>query len=200
MKPANLLIFCATLLLVITAGCCDDILVRHKLKTDFFDGVPDLPPLEQLCQDNMDDIFDIYYKNRMEEASASVIEDKKVVAAGSSHPPFADKNCRGCHNFKKINLLIVPADQLCEKCHIDFVQGKGDYIHGPVAVLDCLACHLPHESKYKSLLRKSLRDICGKCHQEERLAVNMHNAVMDHNMKCVDCHDAHGGERHYFLQ
>ena len=189
-----------TLLLSLTTGCSDDPLVTHKLKTNFFDGVPDLPPLTQLCEDNMDDMFNTYYQNRLAEASAGSIEETKVVTAGSIHRPFADKDCKGCHNFKKTNLLIAPADQLCEICHIDFVKERGDVIHGPVAVRDCLACHLYHESDHKSLLRKSVSGICGKCHQEKRLAVDMHNAVMEHDMECVDCHDAHGGSRQYFLK
>ncbi len=200
MRPAQLSILFFPFLLGLFTGCSDDPLVSHKLKTDYFDGVPDLPPLAQLCEDNMDDIFNTYYQNRLAEASAGSIEEKKVVTAGSSHRPFTDKNCQGCHNFKKTNMLIAPADQLCEICHIDFVKGKGDFIHGPVAVKDCLACHLPHESKHKALLRESVSGICGTCHHEKRLAVEMHNAVMDHAMECVDCHDAHGGGRQYFLK
>lgn len=183
---------------LIIAGCSSDPLVRHKALTNFFDGVPDLPPLDQLCQDNMADLFNTYYEERLSEAAAGDIEEEKIVTAGSSHPPYAEKNCQGCHDFKKKNLLIVPADQLCEMCHVDFVQG--DHIHGPVSVRDCLACHLPHSSKHKSLLQESVSDICAKCHQEERLAARMHDMVMQHDMECVNCHDAHGGESRYFLK
>lgn len=200
MQPKLHPLLSLTLLLILFTGCSDDPLVRHKLKTDFFDGVPDLPPLAQLCKDNMDDMFNTYYQDRLAEASAVSIEEKQVVTAGSRHPPFADKNCKGCHNFTKANMLIAPADQLCEICHIDFVKNKGDFIHGPVAVRDCLACHHPHESKNKALLRESVSGICNKCHQEKRLALEMHNAVKEHNMECVNCHDAHGGSRQYFLK
>jgi predicted CXXCH cytochrome family protein len=180
------------------AGCSGDPLVNHKRLTNIFDGVPDLPPLQQLCEDNMADIFNTYYEEKLAEAQAGSIEEEKAVVVGSSHPPYAEKNCQGCHNFKKTNLLIVPPDQLCETCHVGFVKGK--YIHGPVSVRDCLACHLPHSSKNKSLLQESVSDICSKCHQEERLASQMHKLVMKNNMECVNCHDAHGGDTPYFLK
>ena len=191
-------ILCA--LIVLVGGCADDPLVEHKIRTDFFDGVPDLPPLEQLCKDNMGDLFNVYYEERLSEAAAGSLEQEKIVTAGSSHPPYAEKNCQGCHDFKNKNLLLAPADELCEMCHVGFVDSKGKNIHGPVAVRDCLACHLPHSSLNKALLKESVSGICDTCHQEERLAVNMHNAVMEHKMECVNCHDAHGGDVTYFLK
>lgn len=198
MNRISFLFFVLCGVLPVLAGCSGDPLVNHKRLTNIFDGVPDLPPLQQLCEDNMGDIFNTYYEERLAEAQAGSIEEEKAVIVGSSHPPYAEKNCQGCHNFKKTNLLIVPPDQLCETCHVGFVKGK--YIHGPVSVRDCLACHLPHSSKNKSLLQESVSDICSKCHQEERLASQMHKLVMKNNMECVNCHDAHGGDTPYFLK
>jgi predicted CXXCH cytochrome family protein len=148
----------------------------------------------------MGDLFNVYYEERLSEAESGSLEEEKIVTAGSSHPPYAEKNCQGCHDFKNKNLLLAPADELCEMCHVGFVDGKGKNIHGPVAVRDCLACHLPHSSLNKSLLKESLSGICATCHQEKRLALNMHNAVMEHKMECVNCHDAHGGDVTYFLK
>lgn len=198
----HLLVFMCIIsgLAVLVVGCADDPLTEHKIRTDLFDGVPPLPPLDQLCKDNMGDLFNVYYEERLSEAEAGDLEQEKIVTAGSSHPPYAEKNCQGCHDFKNKNLLLAPADELCEMCHVDFVDNKGKNIHGPVAVRDCLACHLPHSSLNKSLLKESLSGICGTCHQEKRLAVNMHNAVMEHKMECVNCHDAHGGDVTFFLK
>jgi len=198
MKRLSLFI-CITCVLSLLVFGCSDPLVRHKVLTDFFDGVPDLPPLEQLCEDNLGDMFNKYYEERLAEAATGSIEEERIVtASGSSHPPYAEKNCQGCHNFKNKNLLIVPVEQLCETCHVGFVKGK--YIHGPVSVRACLACHVPHSSKHKSLLQESVSDICAKCHREERLASQMHKLVIKNNMECVDCHDAHGGSTPYFLK
>lgn len=198
MQRKLIALFILALLLFQAAGCSDDPLVRHKQQTAFFDGVPDLPPLAQLCTDNMEDIFNVFYQERLAEAMAASIEEDKVIDTGSSHRPFTEKNCEGCHDFQKANMLLVPDDELCESCHVGFV--KGDFVHGPVAIRDCMACHLPHSSKHRSLLQENVSAICEKCHQEERLAAQMHDAVMEHNMDCVDCHDAHYGSREYFLK
>lgn len=180
-------------------SCAKDPLEKHKVLTNVFDGVPELPPLEQLCEDNMADLFNTYYENQLAEAAAGAIEEDKVLtASGSSHRPYAEKDCQGCHNFKKRNLLIAANDQLCEICHVGFVKGK--FVHGPVSVRDCLSCHVPHSSAHPSLLQKSLSGICAKCHTEDRLAKQMHDLVMKNNMECVDCHDAHGGDTPYFLK
>jgi len=198
MKKVLIRLIFFTLLLLLTFACSNDPLSRHKLTTNFFDGVPDLPPLNQLCEDNLEDLFNTFYQAQLAEATSGTIEEKINIVKGSSHPPYAEKNCKGCHNFKAENMLIAPDEQLCEICHVDFVQGN--FIHGPVAVRDCVACHQPHSSTHKSLLKESLSGICAKCHQEERLASEMHDAVMEHNMDCVDCHDAHGGNKVYFLK
>ncbi len=192
-------VFSGCCLACLLLSCAGDKLEQHKILTNVFDGVPELPPLEQLCEDNMADMFNIYYEDRLAEAAAGDLEEKKIVsAAGSGHRPYVEKDCQGCHNFKKRNLLIAPNDQLCEICHVGFVRGK--FIHGPVSVRDCLACHVPHSSENPSLLQRSLSGICDKCHKEERLARQMHELVMKNNMECVNCHDAHGGDTPYFLK
>ena len=197
MKRLLLLSIIAVVLFQV-AGCSDDPLSTHKLKTDFFDGVPDLPSLETLCEDNLDELFNNYYHERLSEELSGSIEEERRIVRGSIHPPYEEKNCKGCHDFEAKNMLIAPNEQLCEICHVDFV--KGNYVHGPVAVRDCVACHLPHNSENKSLLKESLSGICNKCHHEERLAAQMHDAVIQSNMDCVDCHDAHGGDKLYFLK
>ena len=151
-----------------------------------------------LRKPSLEDVYLHYTGRSMKEVDA--LEEEKIVTAGSSHPPYAEKNCQGCHDFKNKNLLLAPPDELCEMCHVGFVDSKGKNIHGPVAVRDCLACHLPHASNYKSLLKESVSGICSTCHQEKRLAFNMHDTVMEHKMECVNCHDAHGGDVTYFLK
>ena len=108
MKPLLTILSSFGLLIIIAAGCAEDPLVEHKIRTNFFDGVPDLPPLEQLCKDNMGDLFNKYYEERLSEAESGSLEEEKIITAGSSHPPYAEKNCQGCHDFKNKNLLLAP--------------------------------------------------------------------------------------------
>ncbi len=181
------------------AGCADPV-ANHEVKNFFFDGVPDLPSLDVLCAENMADIFDDYYIARLDEAeSGEGIVTEDVKTQGSIHPPFDEKDCQGCHDFKKANKLITERkEDLCYVCHKNFIKGR--YVHGPIAVSDCLACHVPHDSPYASLLQKDRNTICSKCHTERRLAKDMHDRVVRRQMLCVDCHDAHSGDVLYFLK
>ncbi len=188
-------------LLFLIGGCLKiDPLAKHKLLTSFFDGVPDLPPIEELCKDNIEDLFNKYYEQRISAADrGDTGEDpNKKTDTGSKHRPWSEKNCAGCHNFQAESKLRLPKNEICSLCHKNLIQGKN--VHGPVAVGACLACHDPHSSGYPSLLRMSLATICFKCHKEKRLAAGMHDKITSRGMFCVDCHNPHSGNLRYFLK
>jgi len=188
-------------LLLLLGGCLKiDPLAKHKLLTSFFDGVPDLPPIEELCKDNIEDLFNKYYEQRITAADRGDSgEDPNLKSDnGSKHRPWAEKNCSGCHNFKTESKLRLPKNEICYLCHKNLIQGKN--VHGPVALGACLACHDPHSANYPSLLRMSLATICFKCHKEKRLAAGMHDKIISRGMLCVDCHDPHSGNMRYFLK
>lgn len=190
-----------TCLLLLLGGCFKaDPLKKHKLLTSVFDGVPALPPLEELCKDNIEDLFNTYYEQRITAADRgdSGEDPNKKNEAGSKHRPWTEKNCAGCHNFQSDNKLLLPKNEICYLCHKSLVQGKN--VHGPVAVGACLACHDPHSANYPSLLRMSLATICFKCHKEKRIAAGMHDKVVSRGMFCVDCHNPHSGNLRYFLK
>jgi len=178
--------------ILLVPGC--DQVTRHKVLTTIFDGVPELPPVDDLCQEYVDEMS----LAQLNEESVAGAGDQPAQKKGSSHPPYAEKNCAGCHQQGAGNELIKPARELCFVCHVDFIEGP--FVHGPVAVADCLACHLPHSSSYKSLLVKGKSEICIKCHHEDRLAKAMHERLGDRGMACVECHGAHFGENQYFLK
>ncbi|MCK5516616.1 MAG: hypothetical protein KAI39_07060 [Desulfobulbaceae bacterium] len=180
---------------LLLAGCGDPV-TNHKILSTFFDGVPSLPPQKKICEE--------YYVERTKaEAIGQTLEGDSSGSANanrSSHKPYAGKKCNDCHsNDKNENDgLIVPKQELCLVCHVDFVKGQN--VHGPVAVGDCLACHLPHSSNYKSLLREDPDRICATCHQENRLAAAMHNRFVVKTISCGECHDPHAGDARYFLK
>ena len=189
------------ILLILIAGCVKiDPLVKHKVLTTIFDGVPDMPTIEELCEDNVEDLFNKYYEQRIAEAAGGDWEEEGRTdeMSSSKHRPWMEKDCQGCHNFKAKNKLHLPKNEICYLCHKNFIQGR--YVHGPVAVGSCLACHDPHSSEHPSLLRKSLKEICFKCHLEERLAAKMHDKIISSGMLCVDCHDPHSRNLRYFLK
>lgn len=194
---------CTTLplFLLIIGGCIKvDPLAKHKFLTTIFDGVPEIPSIDELCEENMEDLFNRYYEQKISEASSGDWNTGKISTpeAGSAHRPWKEKNCQGCHDFKAENKLLLPKTEICYLCHKNFIQGE--FVHGPVSVGSCLACHDPHSSENLSLLRESLEKICFKCHLEDRLAKAMHEKIIASGMLCVDCHDPHSQKVRYFLK
>lgn len=188
-------LFLLALFLVIFVAGCDSV-SRHQVLTTLFDGVPALPAPERLCDD--------YYEQRVAaEAMGQKLNTEGamgVKAQRSSHRPYTEKSCSDCHSSNKnVNDgLIVPKRELCGVCHTDIV--KGGNVHGPVAVGDCLACHLPHNSNHKALLKEDPDEVCATCHQEKRLAAAMHQRFITKDISCGECHDPHSGEARYFLK
>ncbi|HEY3306988.1 MAG TPA: cytochrome c3 family protein [Desulfuromonadaceae bacterium] len=182
----------ACLLALLLPGC--DTVGRHKLLSTIFDGVPSLPPPEQLCQE---------YADKQVAEVKDQLSGKKTVtavteAAKSQHAPYQDKKCNDCHDKRKQNGLVVPSTELCLVCHTGFI--KGPYVHGPVAVGDCLVCHLPHNSNFPALLKTEKNAICSTCHREKRIATAMHDKLNAQRIGCTDCHDPHFGNAAFFLK
>src|SRR6185369_12568316 len=98
-KQSGLFLVCAMLLL---SGC--DPIARHKVVSTIFDGVPSLPPPEQLCED--------YAIKKVAEAKAET-DRKDTGPAGSEHPPYKEKRCEDCHDKTREGGLIRPKNELC---------------------------------------------------------------------------------------
>lgn len=176
----------------LTTGC--DPITRHKVLTTVFDGVPSLPPPEQICAE--------YAEKKITELKNE--ESRKSISAGtqqgtgSVHLPYQEKKCDDCHDKSKEDGFKRPLKELCLICHTDFI--KGSFIHGPVAVGDCLFCHLPHNASQPALLKKTNNSTCSACHRENRVASGLHKSVSSHEILCTDCHNPHEGNTPYFLK
>jgi len=177
---------------LLLCGC--NPVTRHEVLTTIFDGVPSFPPQEELCKEYAENMMAASAKG----AAVKQGETEKPSQEGSRHQPYDEKRCDDCHDKEKEGGLIKPKNELCFVCHVDFI--KGGFIHGPVAVGDCLACHLPHTASFKSLLKIDRSQICSSCHKEKRLAAALHDSVRSKKMDCADCHDPHSGTARYFLK
>ena len=189
----KMLVACLLLISVCSFLGCDPV-ARHKTLSTLFDGVPSLPPPEQLCTE--------YAEQRVAEVRDELTGKKEAKdesgSTSSQHLPYKEKACKDCHDKEKKDGLVAPRNELCFVCHDDFVQGP--FVHGPVAVGDCLACHLPHSSGFPSLLKTERVAVCAMCHREKRVAAGMHEKVTAHQLACVDCHDPHFGNVEFFLK
>ena len=72
------------------------------------------------------------------------------------------------------------------KCHS--TMGKEKFVHGPVAVGNCSACHV-QEGKHKFAPIKKASDFCYRCHDRLNTKATVHKPVKDGN--CTLCHDPH---------
>jgi len=114
------------------------------------------------------------------------------------HPPYRDNRCGSCHDQDSGQLFSTPQEGLCRSCHTG-VPGSLRYLHGPVAVSDCLICHHPHGSPHAHLLLDEPTALCYRCHDHESVAAGAHHAAMG-NLPCTECHQAHGGDDRFFLK
>lgn len=87
--------------------------------------------------------------------------------------------------------LTAPVPELCYGCHDDFTT-TGRFVHGPVAVEQCMFCHVPHEAANRFLLKKSVPQLCYMCHSETDI-----RAIAEHQTErlsgCTVCHEGHSG-------
>lgn len=162
---------------------------RYKVLQVFFDGVPDPSQVKEETVPS-------------QTAGAAPQQRIKPIAPPmkSRHPDFAVRNCSKCHNQSSANYLNTKRDKICFTCH-DSSDFQGRYLHGPMAVSDCLACHLPHESKYQHLLRAESAKLCFECHLREDIAANeVHEDVDLEQGMCTECHSPHSSEDRLFLK
>jgi predicted CXXCH cytochrome family protein len=170
---AGLLIVLATLVL-----SCDEA-QRHQMLTFFFDGVPPLGP-----------------QTSGEETAPSTFKELQAgqqAPTWYSHKPIS--NCLNCHQKQKTGRfstrtrLIASPPKLCYKCHADFTT-SAPYVHGPVAVGQCLFCHNPHRSKNKHLLNQPEPKLCFLCHDSKMIEM-IPAHLTQQTSACTDCHNPH---------
>jgi len=84
-----------------------------------------------------------------------------------------------------------------EECHAEY--SKRAYIHGPVGLGDCKACHKPLEPKEHTwqFVRKP-RDLCEYCHLEQTTKKNIHEPLKTGD--CVQCHEPHSSDTKFLIR
>ena len=157
---------------------CDDV-DRHEALTFFFDGVP--PPGQEGLQ--------------IESLDPNSPELAQTAQAPTWYVHEPRKDCSICHGKRKQRgfssqiYLNSPVPKLCYNCHADYTA-SAPFVHGPVAVGQCLFCHNPHKSKIEHLLIAPEPGLCYQCHDIdtiELIAAHLPKQLSS----CTDCHDAH---------
>jgi predicted CXXCH cytochrome family protein len=98
-----------------------------------------------------------------------------------------------CHTENSKDYSVQPASTVCYECH-DANNDK-EYVHGPVNMGICVACHMPHGSKNSSFLLASKETLCQGCHEE------LMTTHPDTKSKiCIDCHDPHSSDKEFHMK
>ena len=116
--------------------------------------------------------------------------------ASSGHRTGTRAQCLECHRKKDELRSAGRAATLCYGCH-DRV-GEKRYVHGPLAVGDCLACHDPHGGYGAAHLRQEQALLCANCHAARGDAATV--ACNASGRGCVSCHDPHQSDTRYLLK
>ena len=173
---------------LIVAACSPE--VRHRTLTFFFDGVPPLevgiPHIEVQAPGDL-----------LAGAALEPPERVEAMKRFYNHPPYKDNRCAGCHDVDAGGLLKTAREGLCQSCHPE-TPAKKKYVHGPVAVNGCLACHRYHRALHPKVLIDDAQTLCFHCHETGELRTDEHHATIEEE-PCIDCHDAHGGDDRFFL-
>jgi predicted CXXCH cytochrome family protein len=175
------------ILLILFFISCNEI-ERHKALTFFFDGVP--PSGQEGLQ--------------AESLDVNLPELAQTGQAPVWYVHEARKDCHNCHSKRirrsfssQIN-LIDPIPKLCYNCHADFTK-SAPFVHGPVAVGQCLVCHNPHKSKIKHLLVAPEPGLCYQCHDVDTIKL-IPAHVSKQLSDCTSCHDPHASSTKALLK
>ena len=177
-----LLVFFAVLV-----GSCDEV-ERHKVLNYFFDGVP------PLGQDE--------YESEFTDPDTQQFDQAGQATAWYVHEPR--KDCTNCHRrrssggFSAQTYLTAPIPKLCYNCHDDYTA-TASFVHGPVAVGQCLFCHNPHKSRIEHLLKKPEPDLCFLCHDVSMIEL-IPAHLPEQTPACTECHNPHAGSTKALLK
>ena len=152
-------------------------------------------------------------------ASAQAGPDKCVSASCHAvygkarfvHGPVGAQVCTPCHRPHKDYsaekhsaasfTMAAKGKELCFICHENLKKKMtGKFIHGPVAMGDCIACHDPHQSEAKFQMKKpSTSSLCFGCHENNKtVKAFLHGPVAAGD--CNVCHNPHSSNFKYQLE
>jgi predicted CXXCH cytochrome family protein len=83
-----------------------------------------------------------------------------------------------------------------EECHADY--GKKTYVHGPVGLGDCTACHKPLKpEEHTWQFDRKGRDLCEYCQLEQASKKVVHDPLKTGD--CMQCHDPHSSDNKFLI-
>jgi len=133
------------------------------------------------------------------------VDLKDQYGKGEVHFPVSSGKCWDCHNphgsDSKGMIRALPAEgdwaSFCQLCHGDLVTEnlQKSVVHAPFAGVECLSCHVPHNSVHGGLLVAEVNTLCGECHDVSTAEwQSTHREKHAIGLPCSDCHTAHASD------
>ena len=170
----------ALLILAFSALACSPV-ARHRVLNFFFDGVPG----------GKGDAVKAERPPSLFHPTAAPLTTPRPTPPPivSVHKPWAERQCRVCHESEGRFVPISLDEKLCDRCHREQREREG-WSHGPINLGTCVPCHRPHDSPYPRLLELPVPELCLICHREDLARQEKHHEVP--NIRdCIACHDPH---------
>jgi predicted CXXCH cytochrome family protein len=136
---------------------------------------------------------------------AKIAQAKTLIFSFRGKPEENSTRCLHCHVTSKDQSLFERSHHKqtgvsCENCHsahLTEAVGVRDKVEAPIAQAQFFrAPRLPEEQRWlnESMLRKPQPLLCYSCHGtiQAQFALPTHHRVPEGQMKCTDCHNAHG--------
>ncbi|MDH4202815.1 MAG: cytochrome c3 family protein [Phycisphaerae bacterium] len=102
----------------------------------------------------------------------------------------------GCFLYAVEKPTTLEETCVTAECHTTYKEKA--YLHGPMELNDCRACHKPDEpSQHTWKLLQSVTDLCQSCHLEVATMKNVHEPLKTGD--CLQCHDPHSSDNKFFL-
>ena len=174
--------------MTVVAACSPE--AGHRVLVFLYDGVP---PLDAGVDGLETETADQPTATEGDGPPTPVVPTRRFYY----HPAYKQNLCGSCHDVDGGRLLKTARLGLCQTCHPNKPEKK-KFVHGPVAVNGCLACHRYHKAEYPKVLIADAQTLCFYCHEMGELRTDEHHATMEKEL-CIDCHDAHGGDDRFFL-
>ena len=190
MKPLLLIVLTVFLIL---DGCDEE--ERYKILSFFFDGVPVPPSLVAKSSTDTDSTY--VAEQSVQERTRPAIRTTRNEKTLYLHKPYKSRQCGACHQTQGGQKLVTRLDKLCQRCHEQF-ENLPAFVHGPVAVGQCIACHNPHSSENAYLLLRKGDSVCLYCHDQIDMDILSEHSTKG-SKECVDCHSPHFSDTNRFF-
>ncbi len=165
-----------------------------------------LRPKEAVYEAYRDEEMPEHTKTRVKAVERMKLEDlpKKFLPLKKQlHEPFKMGACQICHIVdpsKPGALIKKDIQNICYQCHK--TRYTKEFDHKPVVEGKCMACHDPHQSNTKKLLKAdSVNNLCLNCHTKtgthkdkaKKKFVSMAGSFKHKPAEesCLECHDPH---------